>query len=59
MSLPSLEIILDREQHWLSAKEQAQRAVDYAERQLQNCHRLKMLVGEQVTLVLLHGGECD
>lgn len=56
-SLPSIEFILDREEHWHQALEQAERAVAYARRQLQNCQQLKALIAGEVQMILLHGGE--
>lgn len=51
------EFIQDRQEHWEKAAEAAQRALDYAKRQLENCHQMKLLISDQVQLVLLHGGE--
>ena len=54
-----IDFILSREAHWQATLETTERARAYALRQLENCQQLKRLVAEEVTLVLLHGGECD
>jgi hypothetical protein len=57
--LPPLEVVEDRLQGWEDARERALRALEYADRQIENCHRMKRLISGVVTLVLLHGGECE
>lgn len=59
MNLPTMEILDDRLAHWTQVLEQAERARDFALRQVQNCQALKQLVSGAATIVLLHGGELD